>query len=263
MLSPGKIERIAALIRPLVSTSGKGEESAISDAASSFILSGYKDTPCYSKDSDRSESDDSSLSEVGSSDSDLSASTDEEEERATFSSAGLIGMSICSTVFLSKISSMKSTTFGLKNVAILSHLLCTENMTKTESSIQLDIVQKIIGTVPIEGVRRSLHILENLETLNRDIVPAEHPEALLLTHLLIETSQLWDIDSSEAVIKTIVNILSRQEQAPEVKTFAPLLFLLLISACHLVDRVPLLFGDNDNCDLMKIYRIAVQDIEEV
>lgn len=263
MSSPGKIERIAALIRPLVSTKGKGQETAISEAASSFILSGYKDTPCHSKDFDRSESDDSSLSEVGSSESNFSSSTDDEEERAAFSSAGLVGMSICSTVFLSKNSNMESSTFGLKNVAILSHLLCTENMTIAESSMELAIVQELIGTIPTAALRRSLQTLEDLEMLNRDIINAANPEAVLLAHLLIESSHLWDIDSSEAVIKTIVNILSRQEQAPEVATFAPLLFLLLISACHLADKVPLILGDNDNCDLAKIYRIAVQGTEEV
>eukprot|EP01083_Nonionella_stella_P127822 387200_1 len=157
---------------------------------------------------------------------------------------------------------MKRTTFGLKNVAILSHLLCTENTTKTESCIQLDIVQELIGTVPIDGVSRSLNILDNLEMLDREIITADNPEAILLAHLLIESSQLWDIDSSRTVIKTIVNILSRQEQAPEVQTFAPLLFLHLISACHVVDTIPLLFGDDDKCDLANIYRIALQNIEK-
>ncbi len=272
--SPSKLRKLAALFTPLVKSKDKESESAISAAASTFIFSGYKNDSGY----DPVES--SNSSEYG--DSMQNSPLEEErlqciagenpmsfvendEARLPLTSSGLIGMSVCATVFFSG-----DMINGLKNVATLSLVLCTEGGSVSESSHHL-AARRFANDLTKASLTSSIHVLKEMNLLQRDCVDSDHPEAKLLAILILHVSEQWDIHVSRAVIETITGVLSRHTQVPEITCFAPLLCLILVATCHVSDNLSLIFGDsaeeediesNSLSDLSEIFNLALNFSEE-
>jgi len=271
-ISPGRISRFASrLIKPLISSKRSSNESAISEAASAFIFSRYKDgTQQYSEvvPEDSREEFSESGSSVFTADEENDITAYFENEQRAFSACGVVGMSIISTVFLVQEVSPEIIINGLRNIAMLCLLLNNDNEALTSSSTQVDDIQELIGGLSRDDFMDSMRVLENMSSSNEDFISVDSPEtafmaATFMELFLVHGSKQWDVESSEAIIEVVSAILSRQENAPEIVTFAPLLSMLMVVACHVANRRSLLFADDTSrCALADLYYAGLEAMEE-
>ncbi len=261
--SPSKIRKLAALFTPLVKSKKKESESAISAAASTFIFSGYKKDSCY----DPVESSDSSAYSDSIQNSQLEEEFinhitgdgpmsfgEDDKDRLPLTSSGLIGMSICATVFFSG-----DMINGLTNVATLSLVLCTEGGGVSESFHHL-ATRRFANELTKTSLTNSIYILKEMNLLQRDCIDSDYPEAKLLATLILHISEQWDSHITRAVIETITGVLSRHNRVPEITCFAPLLCLILVATCHVSDNLSLIFDVNGEED---IESNTISDLSEI
>lgn len=270
----GRISALASrLMRPLISSRESRSENAIADAASTFILSNYNEsipiTSLKRQDSSSflSESESASDSSISTVDERDITAYFENEEFASFSASGVVGMSIVSSIFLLSEVDTEVLVCALRNVAGLCLVLRSNDIQPSTITTpdNWGIVKDVVENLGVEDFLDAMHTLEGMSSSeNQNLVEMEPEESasmatVFLEVLLVQGSTEWDTESAEAICAVISNILTRHEHSPEIVMLSPLLSMLLTVACHVANK-DLPFGDSDDsdlCALAELYHIVV------
>ena len=275
--SAGRLSALASLlVNPLLSSKQHQKEKAISEAASTFILSSYSNdaldglvssasSGALSEPEFESESDSDSESSVLSN-QDISAYF-EFEDRAAFSASGVVAMAISSAVFFIEEISPRVVSKGLQNIATLCLLLRNDNESMHFPSPSSIAIKTLIGKIADYEFVTSMQALDNMTLKREHLVCSGAPETIFIATdfmeiLLTQGCNLWDAKSSEAVINIISKIILRGEHAPEIEVFTPLLSMLLVVACHVAEKSAFLIDNQSDCALAELYRTGLLNIKE-
>lgn len=248
------------LIRPLISSKENLSESAISDAASSFILSSYKDDiqePAKLQDLDSILSQSASDSSISTADEGDVTAYFENEQFTSFNACSMLGMSIISCVYLVQEASSPNIARALKKIATLCLLLRNENESSTLSSIESHSVAQLLTNLTTDDYHNAMLAVESSHAGDSVIITDSSDATLsanaVMEMLLSEGANEWNFECADAVSEVIASILARQENSPHILSLSPLLSMLLVAACHVANK-PLPFdGTQCDCALADLY----------
>lgn len=253
----------------------KKSEIAISEAASSFIFSGYCDdiykiegNPCVSSESYNT-CESTLLKEVSHLHFDVCVDVYDSETRPsrTFegNSIGIaetIGFAIVSSMFYP--SAIESSSSRLNKVAMLCLLLQNESDEQSTTNVDTDPLNSI-KKVTEDSFQNSVESICHME-LCHDIRYLNKGCALssvksLITSLMLLCVDQWDYDLSSTVLQTIISLLTR-DSSGRLSKITPLLAMIALSAGHTCQKVETLFGSNSGgtSPLEKLYRQCVEEL---
>lgn len=277
--SPSRVLRLASTLFSPIKVFNKMKEEkkseiAISEAASSFIFSGYCDdiyeiegTPCVG-----AESADMVESTVFREESrlELDTATDEYDsetrssltlEDNTIGIAETIGFALVSSMFFP--STMESSSSRLNKVAMLCLLLQSDEQSFTSVNTGLS---NLIKKVTEDSFQNSVESISQLEVCHNDSGYLNDSCALssvksVINSLLLLCVDQWDYDLSSTVLQTIISLLT-QDSSGKLSKITPLLALIALSAGHACAKVEILFGSDSEgmSPLEKLYRQCVEEL---
>jgi len=254
----------------------KKSEIAISEAASSFIFSGYCDdiyeiegNPCVSAESDDMV-ESTFFREVSRLELDTAADEYDSETRPslTFEDnaigiAETIGFALVSSMFYP--STMESSSSRLNKVAMLCLLLQNDSDEQNSTSVDTGL-SNVIKKVTEDSFQNSVESVCQLEVCHDDSGYLDDGCALssvksLINSLLRLCVDQWDRDLSSTVLQTIISLLT-QDSSGKLSKITPLLALIAVSAGHACEKVEILFGSDSEgtSPLEKLYRQCVEEL---
>lgn len=235
--NPHMLKRLLSLFNPFHLTKKHASEHQISEAALSFILTGYGDEKqILDIDSE------SSISEGSSSDSSIGYRN---EENILFhvTSCVMISMSITFKVFLSS-SSPKN---GIRNLTAMCMLMFSGTETICYLSIKnwlCDLTKdKLLDLLLVR--RRILHFDQSFESL--------------LESLISDCEHNWNQYEANAVACSIYTILSNGDDSQDAEIFFTGLKLLLLVALHVTRSEIVATSSFQDSDLGCIYRKVTEE----
>jgi hypothetical protein len=235
-----KVKKLISLFNPFQLTRKYTSECQISEAASSFILTGYGDeNNMFLIGPESSISDESDASYD-------SFIQEEIEENVVdhINSCLMLSMAFTCNVFLNT-ASLKN---GLRNITIMCTLMCTKAET--------------ISNIKVKAWLCDLKKEEFLDlmTVRKKIFHVNQSSESLLKVLLNDCEQSWNCNEANAVACGIHIILSNSDHVQEFEIFFTGLRLLLLVALHVSrDYAILETSSFKSSDLGKIYHTVNEE----
>jgi hypothetical protein len=255
---PSRIKRLTNALTPSFlkrsNIQKNDDEKAIALAASTFVKSGFHDDSFDSSIRHNKETGMSTTSSLLYDDSILF------EEPAKVNVSELIGKAIVSCFFRTGIKKNVNFGLGLKQIAVLSILLQSQN---NDRDFELYSALDLIQSVPESDCHVVLRLFKtSLETHCKD-VDAEQDQNYdtvtafsILTQLCVDN---WSFEDAKAIYGLMLSVLARYKNICGDDSLLPVLAIITIISCHASCQLGELFRESaiDECAFGVLFQRAL------